>query len=206
MKFHEVANISARTELESFIPPLSQIELGWLEENCLGFQGFSKDGREGLSLIPSYLGNLWWYFSIITMPEKTEDYTPRPLALSALARSFIVEPVKSGQIVLHAERREPGGPTYFDQCSQKQKPSDTLYFIEAIGTPFVKIGVCTGSAELRITQLQTGSPFELRLVASRRGSAQDERNIHRRLKDSRIRGEWFEWTDELKVIIRETQS
>jgi len=41
-------------------------------------------------------------------------------------------------------------------------------------------------------ELQIGHPSELRIVHAFPGGKAEERALHRRLKDYRIRGEWFE--------------
>ncbi len=67
-----------------------------------------------------------------------------------------------------------------------------IYFIQAEGIGHIKIGF-TGSddAELRVVDLQTGSPVPLRLLGTIPGTMEDEKNLHRRFSLERVHGEWF---------------
>ncbi len=79
-----------------------------------------------------------------------------------------------------------------------------VYVIQAEpGTP-IKVGVAKNPRS-RLATLQTGNPAELRLLFVVPGSHTLEAGLHRRLKDSAVRGEWFaepgidgflEWMDE----------
>jgi hypothetical protein len=55
----------------------------------------------------------------------------------------------------------------------------------------VKIGWARNPHK-RVSELQTGHPEELVVLALIPGSRSNERNIHRELASSRIRGEWFD--------------
>lgn len=66
-----------------------------------------------------------------------------------------------------------------------------VYVIHATGTNRIKIGY-SASPKDRLTQLQTGSPVPLQLLASWPGSVERERRVHRYLSQFRQTGEWFE--------------
>ena len=55
----------------------------------------------------------------------------------------------------------------------------------------VKIGFTSGDPEARLRALQTGSAHRLRLVNVIRGTAKEERELHRLFADLRAGGEWF---------------
>ena len=60
--------------------------------------------------------------------------------------------------------------------------------------PF-KVGVAR-NVDRRLETLQTGNPYELAIIAklgpfSRLQAYETERRLHRRLKNFKIRGEWF---------------
>jgi hypothetical protein len=75
-----------------------------------------------------------------------------------------------------------------------------LYFIQADGTPpFIKIGV-SRNVRRRITDLQLGCPYRLRLL-KRSFFPGMERALHKRFADDRETGEWFRVTDELLAVI-----
>lgn len=63
-----------------------------------------------------------------------------------------------------------------------------VYFIECVGAQAVKIGWSVDPFE-RLAHLQTGSPFELKMLLTRSGGDEEERQLHRRF--AHLRGEWF---------------
>lgn len=54
-----------------------------------------------------------------------------------------------------------------------------------------KIGWSGGNPAARVSSLQTGNPFPLKLVATVKGTRSDEALIHAGLADYHVRGEWF---------------
>jgi hypothetical protein len=75
-----------------------------------------------------------------------------------------------------------------------------VYFVKAFGKPpRMKIGKAA-DVEQRIRELQTGCPYELKLMAtikcrSDQHAFQVERLAHEFFKEFRTRGEWFKCTD-----------
>jgi hypothetical protein len=68
-----------------------------------------------------------------------------------------------------------------------------LYVIQSYVTGAVKIGR-SSTPDKRLKSLQTGSPYELRLVAVYEGKGHLELEIHKKLirfQVSFMRGEWF---------------
>ena len=87
--------------------------------------------------------------------------------------------------------------------AQPAGPADAygyVYFIQGADGGPVKIGK-SYAPESRLRGLQTGSPDALRLVAVIPGYDEVEAKIHRRFAPARIRGEWFEPTNELRAFI-----
>ncbi len=78
-----------------------------------------------------------------------------------------------------------------------------IYFIESAVVGLIKIGY-TGKddAKARLRELQTGCPVALRVLCSCPGSPQTEKRLHDRFKDSRVNGEWFVPTSELRELIK----
>jgi hypothetical protein len=66
-----------------------------------------------------------------------------------------------------------------------------IYMIEAVGTPFVKIGYTREDVESRLKSLETGSPHDLRVVWTFQGNRDDEAWLHRALGSVHERREWF---------------
>ena len=77
-----------------------------------------------------------------------------------------------------------------------------LYFIEAVGTRYIKIGR-SGNPEKRRQQLATGSPNKLVLLGSISGGAELEKELHEKFDNLRLNGEWFVFSDELKEFIKQ---
>jgi hypothetical protein len=64
----------------------------------------------------------------------------------------------------------------------------SIYFVAV--DRFIKIGFSTGTYS-RIAQMQTGSPFEIVLIADVPGTEQSEQIMHDKFKSLHERGEWF---------------
>src|SRR5262245_61542587 len=73
--------------------------------------------------------------------------------------------------------------------------SGYIYAIAAEGSPHVKIGKTTKTAEYRRQQLQIGYPSILRVLAEiavESDLTRIEKQVHAFLEAERIRGEWFD--------------
>ena len=81
-----------------------------------------------------------------------------------------------------------------------KKPGRFVYFIEAVGLHRIKIGV-SDNPEKRIKQLSTGSPVELKLIATIAGDSSLEKELHDRFKHLKQDKEWFHLTKELNEYI-----
>jgi len=75
-----------------------------------------------------------------------------------------------------------------------------VYFMLAVGTEKIKIGVA-GDVELRLSNLQVGSPYKLLLLVSFPGNELLEKILHNLLKPYKVRGEWFKMDDEVLDVI-----
>jgi len=78
-----------------------------------------------------------------------------------------------------------------------------LYF--AICGDVVKIGV-SNNPDYRIKSLETGSPLELTLLASIPNKGDKENYCHSKLKHLHLHGEWFRYTEEIDLIIKELKN
>ena len=75
----------------------------------------------------------------------------------------------------------------------KRERPDRPGFIYIIGChDFVKVGI-SSDANWRLTQLQVGCPYELRLLArfTTQHATRDEARLHALWKRYELRGEWF---------------
>jgi hypothetical protein len=69
-------------------------------------------------------------------------------------------------------------------------PQGFVYIISAKGLDLVKIGF-SQTPHSRLNALQTGSPVELELFSTWRGTERDERELHCILAEFRTKREWF---------------
>jgi hypothetical protein len=72
-----------------------------------------------------------------------------------------------------------------------------IYYIACTATERLKIGYTSGEPEVRLKQLQTGSAANLRLIACHPGTQDDEKDLHAKFASQRVRGEWFEMSEDL---------
>lgn len=71
-----------------------------------------------------------------------------------------------------------------------------VYFISTHREKEVKIGWAV-DVKRRLSQLQTGHPYELLVAYSAPGTQADERALHERFSELRLHGEWFRYTEEI---------
>ena len=65
-----------------------------------------------------------------------------------------------------------------------------IYFIENTETKHIKIGFST-DVRTRLSDLQTSSPHELRILTLCEGTDKHEKELHKKFNDYHYRGEWF---------------
>jgi hypothetical protein len=80
-----------------------------------------------------------------------------------------------------------------------------LYFVEAPLVDLIKIGI-TAKVSERMYSLQQGSPIDLRLLLSVRGTRMQEHALHVAFADERRRGEWFVASDRLRSFVRDLKA
>lgn len=81
-----------------------------------------------------------------------------------------------------------------------------IYFVQCNAGP-IKIGYVEGrkpeDVVKRVGSLQTGNPYELKLLGVMEGKTGTEKSLHVRFQDIRIRGEWFQPDPALMTLIQE---
>lgn len=78
-----------------------------------------------------------------------------------------------------------------------------VYFI-GIGSPgitHVKVGYTKGDPAKRMDGLKTGCPFPMRLLGFVFGCLSREREMHDVMKEDRVGGEWFAYSDHVRHIV-----
>jgi len=85
----------------------------------------------------------------------------------------------------------------------EQLPS--VYLVAVKNKKFFKIGRAKGVLEYRISSLQCGCPYELKLLGSTRTPIPNEieRYLHKVFSDKRHRGEWFKLAEDEAANILE---
>lgn len=78
-----------------------------------------------------------------------------------------------------------------------------VYFIQAVESGRIKIGYSSNSGKRRLAEMSTGSPEQLEVLGEVPGDVAFERELHRRLRHSRLHGEWFELTPEVLEVLAE---
>ncbi|WP_431129615.1 GIY-YIG nuclease family protein [Flagellimonas flava] len=80
--------------------------------------------------------------------------------------------------------------------------NDFVYFIGNRDLGFVKIGY-SKNPKLRLRQIQTNCPFEVKLLKMESGNTENETRYHMRFSDHNTYGEWFKIEGMLKVHLHE---
>ena len=75
--------------------------------------------------------------------------------------------------------------------SSVEREDIVIYFIQCGENGPIKIGYTDNGVETRMAQLQTGCPYELRLLWVYTGNDLTESQLHKEFAHERIRGEWF---------------
>lgn len=96
------------------------------------------------------------------------------------------------------DTRQPSTFTYFIRMDE---PGWVVGESLGPGGP-VKIG-CASDPEARLLQLQTGSPYPLRLLGYVPGGEKLERELHKKYAHLHMQGEWFRATLEFEHEIYE---
>jgi DNA-binding protein Fis len=76
-----------------------------------------------------------------------------------------------------------------------------IYFIQSGNGGSIKIGYSNNDIEGRISALQTGTPYKLKLIGVMRGELEDEKTIHSIFSEIHIAGEWYLPDDTLLKFI-----
>ncbi len=75
-----------------------------------------------------------------------------------------------------------------------------IYFIGS-ESGHVKIGYTYSNVFTRLASLQTGCPFELKLIKTIGGNSIHETSLHKKFKRFHLRGEWFHLSPEIQSFI-----
>ena len=76
-------------------------------------------------------------------------------------------------------------------CYKRCKGNPIIYFIEAIGLGLVKIGKTT-DLQRRFRGISSNCPVPIQVLKWVPGYSDEEKTLHKRFKEYRRHGEWFE--------------
>lgn len=107
--------------------------------------------------------------------------------------------LKTKRIKEYLERQYPSfyGKKKMSQDSVKKHIDlnniGNVYVIHCLGTHYYKIGRSVSGGSERLKSLQTGMPFDLRLIADVKCNFHSdvERVMHKKYMNNGVRGEWF---------------
>jgi len=92
-----------------------------------------------------------------------------------------------------------------DSLREQAKMKTWVYFMLEEKTNAVKIGT-SHNAKQRLEELQPANPYKLTIIHEERGNRKTETEFHRRFKEYRLLGEWFEYSQEIKEYISDFYS
>lgn len=96
-----------------------------------------------------------------------------------------------------------------DTQPRSSNSSSYVYFVGtsslSVGISVVKIGI-SKNPWARLAELQTGNPEKLQVVATVKTDRSSEVEIHDILKDARVNGEWFRYTELLDLLLAKIEN
>lgn len=169
-------------QLCTLFPRLSGAEFEALRTDINAINASRSDGLAVATFSRSDGHDGSWDFDICDVTSGMHSKSRRPIA---------------GEGVALVLREFANGRTWdvtFDTAKREAWPMQRgcVYAIQAVSGGAVKIGWTAGGVERRLRELQCGNPCELFVVRTIEPASQaDERALHQRLAEFRIRGEWF---------------
>jgi hypothetical protein len=86
------------------------------------------------------------------------------------------------------------------ECRQREKRQPMIYFIQAVDGGPIKIGYSIDPQKC-LKQIQRKSPVPLQILRMIEGDIEYKEAIHHLFNKSRVRGEWFDPSEELLAFI-----
>ena len=123
-----------------------------------------------------------------------EGAKQREKVVSTLLQEAIREKVR---LIGEVSERENGQP------QNENKNGDYVYFFETQG--MIKIGVSLNVPK-RLKRVEAWTPFEIKMLGNINGGYPLEKQIHRKFKHLRVKGEWFKSDDHLLKFIEEIKT
>jgi hypothetical protein len=131
-----------------------------------------------------------WHFSLSDVLLKSNLKSIRPIAGECVA--LLLEQHGGREMWALAPQATGERPASFS--------GSIVYFLQA--GSFIKIGITTGDPRRRIDQLQTGCPYEIRVLGCIPGGRALEQKLHKKFSAFRAHGEWFRMNPEILQELR----
>lgn len=202
-------------EYAALFPLMTDVELdtlaGDIRENGMPARVF--DGRSWRGVQTSPPNEISKYAECTIRPSVSQGFWHLSAVFADGAAESLAKPIRPWGIpfILQMWRMDlrritwsqvMGGVAEQQKRNVNREVVPSVYFIATVGAPFVKIGWAKKPAK-RLTELQTGCPQQLTIMATTPGTIQDEFAMHRKFASLRVRadGEWFHLTGELANYI-----
>ena len=82
-----------------------------------------------------------------------------------------------------------------------EKRCGYIYFLLSDKHNALKIGFTRNNLKQRLKDYFTHTPYDYDVLGAIKGTMMDERILHRRFVRYKIRGEWFNYSDELREYV-----
>lgn len=100
---------------------------------------------------------------------------------------------------MNLQRTLPGAMARIREETALEPGIPCVYFVS--DGDAIKIGFTSNGVDRRLEALRNGNPREIKVLATMRGTMDDEKRLHRRFAEYRVRGEWFKAAPELLDFI-----
>lgn len=169
------------------------------------YSAVSKERSKGIVIVDTFQSLIhsgFVHYGITDVLAGVETYSKRPIKAGmvgwVLDNSLNSLGTNCESFLWQAS---PSRPRDRDGLNQPRVSREFVYFL--VAGPFVKIGKTTGVPGSRISELQTGCPYEITLAAHIDGGLKKEAELHRQFSEYRVRenGEWFKHSGALKSFI-----
>jgi hypothetical protein len=152
----------------------------------------ARNDAHGLKRLPKPGGFFTWYWAASQISRLTANFRPRTVRLwhgQGEPDAEAMQRIERECATLNDDLRRwmqqnPDGR----QSTHAARCEGTIYFAKC--GSFVKIGF-SAKADLRLRDLQIGSPEPIEMIGWMRGTARGETWLHRHFGRYRVRGEWF---------------
>ena len=119
-------------------------------------------------------------------------------------------PQKMVGLYSYFSKCDKGNPVSMSVSRKKSKSNvenkGLVYFIRAGNSLNIKIGYTTVGLKKRLKSLQTGNAKKLHMVCSLKGGHRLEKQLHKKFKEDRLCGEWFNLSPKLQTFIEEAHN